>query len=584
MSEAEKTGPGKGTHWSNLISILGVGGKKTAEAPPPPTASIEPAPEPMAPAAAETNDTSTGSDGGSNDLLVGWGKPSAKKRPVETKAAPARKPMVPAPSSEKPAARPTPSPRKKHWGSLAEQLGLETQESESNVADEPTWIEESEQNGNTLSGDDAADECVSHPGGSVCAPEECEVRSEACQMRSPREDEVLDTRDTEFLDDRPASDEDLDALADLINEGGPPPIAARRAPRREEEDDDFDRPRDDAPDSPESRETRTEGEEGGNKRRRRRRGRGRGRRDEAGDERRPAREPSAREPASRESTSRESSRREAPPRDGDSEGRYGGFDNRVAKRRVSGDEDLDHDLVHDLDHDSDAHASEEDSDRDVRRPEREEESRDKEGRPRRRRRRRRGSEDATEGARSSRRDDEPTDRVRGSDPSYRRREESAEFDDEEEGDEPATSHRNLPTWEDALSAIVEGNIENRARSPQQHFGNRGRGSRDRGGDRDRGGERGGSDRGGDRGGGDRDRGGDRGGDRGSARGSDRGGDRVPERTSERSSERSSRDRDRGFERDRGGDRERGSSDRGSSDRGSDRGPERGPPRGRSDRR
>ena len=81
------------------------------------------------------------------------------------------------------------------------------------------------------------------------------------------------------------------------------------------------------------------------------------------------------------------------------------------------------------------------------------------------------------------RNEEPTDRVRGSDPSYRRKEEPADFDDEDDGDEPATSHRNLPTWEDALHAIVESNIENGDRSPQQHFGNRGRGSRDRGGDR-----------------------------------------------------------------------------------------------------
>ena len=139
--------------------------------------------------------------------------------------------MAPAPSAEKPAARPV-AAAKKHWGSLAEQLGLETQETESSVADEPTWIEESEKSGNVLSGDDAADECVSHPGSSACAPEECEVRSEACQMRSPREEEVMDTRDTEYLDDRPASDEDLDALADLINEGGPPPSRSPGAASR----------------------------------------------------------------------------------------------------------------------------------------------------------------------------------------------------------------------------------------------------------------------------------------------------------------------------------------------------------------
>lgn len=508
MAESEKTGPGKGTHWSNLISILGVGGKKVAETPPsapeaPPSPPEVEIPAPLAETAA-----------GDDPLQLGWGKPAAKKRTAESKAAPARKPAAP-PAAAKPAAKAPANPKVKHWGSLAEQLGLPAQEIESSVADEPTWIEESEQNGNLLSGDDAADECVSHAGGPTCAPQDCENRSESCAMRPPQTEEVIDTRDTEFLDDVPATDEDLDALADMINEGMPASDFGRRGPRREDDEEEMERPR--SGESREIREPRGEGrgegrgelrEEGrgegedGTRRRRRRRGRGRGRRDEGGEDRRPARDESARDLPPRAPVAR----------DVEADDRYSDFDDRPASRREEHDEDLDRDSrARDSDDDSDVIREGE-----GRRAPRDESSDDQERRPRRRRRRRRGSEESTEASRGPRREAEPTDRVRSADPSYRRKEEPADFDDEGDGDEPVAVHRNLPTWEDALSAIIAGNIENRARTPQQHYGGRGRGGggRDRGGNRggDRGGDRG--DRGGDRGGRDRDRGSDRGPPRG----------------------------------------------------------------------
>jgi hypothetical protein len=478
--------PAKGTHWSNLISILGVGGKKAAEpAPPPPAPVVE-----VKPAIAEVKET-TPAPSEAGDLQIEWSKPAPKKKAPEPKAAVAKKPFAP-PAAAKPAARPTAAPKKKHWGSLAVQLGLPVTDTEPETSpdDEPTWIEESEKSGNVLSGDDAADECVSHPGGAACAPEECEVRSDSCQQRGGND--VIDTRDTEYLDDVPASDEDLDALADMINEGTPSAELTRREPRGDEDDFDSERPRDEAREV--RGESREEGE--GRGRRRRRRGRGRGRSDEGASERGPTREPAMREPVSREPARRDA---------GEDEG-FGGFEDRVEKRREDSDEDLDRELR--------PQSSEEENldiamDGEGRREERPREGDRVERLPRRRRRRRRGTEESAEGGRSPRREAEPIDRVRGSDPAYRRKEEPADFDDELDGDEePVAMHRNLPTWEDALSGIIGGNLENRARSPQPQYGNRGRGR-----DRDRG------DRGGGR---DRDRGGDRGPDRGGDRGPDRG--------------------------------------------------------------
>jgi hypothetical protein len=503
--------PAKGTHWSNLISILGVGGKKGPEPPAPvaPVASVAPTPSPIVSEhpAPESIDP----------LNIDWGKPSIKKRAVAPKvdakpASPLKAPPSVAAERPKPAPRPVSNPKKKHWGGLAEQLGLAP--SEPAVDEEPAWIEEAEKSGNVLSGDDAADECVSHPGGAACAPEECDVRSESCKLRESPASEFVDTRDTEYLDDVPASDEDLDALADLINEGASILEGPRREPSRDDDEDDFERPRG------ESREVREEGGDG--PRRRRRRGRGRIRRDEAG----PARAPSQSSPPVRDV-------RDEGPKD-----RYGGFDARPERRDDDSDEDLDRELKA-RDSDDDTDLAEE---VDVRRPPREESSRDDEQgvRRRRRRRRRRGSEETAESDRGPRREPELSDRVRGGDPEYRRKEEPSDFDDDEDGDEPVAVHRNLPTWEDALSAIIGGNMENRARSPQQPSGGRRGGG---GRDRDRG-DRG--DRGPRR---------DRGYDRGHERGSDRGPERGPER--------------------------------GSSDRGPERGPDRGPrrdDRGRDDRR
>ncbi len=633
---AGKAEPAKVTHWSNLISILGVGGKKTAEPAPAPKA-VEPAPvvaAPVAPAPEPPVISATG------ELQIDWGKPTAKKRAIETKAGPpARpKPTTPptsaappnkgvAPAARSPVAAPsTTAPKKKHWGGLAEQLGLPP--GESTVDDEPTWIEESESNGNTLSGDDAADECVSHPGVGSCAPDECEVRSESCKMRPSHEEEVLDTRDVEYLDDVPATDEDLDALADLINEGAPAMDLVRRPPRRdafddERGDEDRDVPRDevDADDAPPRVERpRSETDEAGGPRKRRRRGRGRGgRREEGEGDREPlregpgregpsregasreapsreggsrerldreggsregasreggsrefsSREPSAREGSSREPSARSSSTRESSREPSSREGREG-RDSRGGSSRSSSsrgpssrdsasrdsasrdssrtppppreprvkeiyDREDDHhdDIEEDLDREPMSHVGDEDLDGPVDREplrdsreggSRDASIRDDERRPRRRRRRRGSEETAAEGERGPRRPSEPNERVRGADPAYRRKEEPADLEDDlDEDDEPVAVHRNLPTWEDALSAIVAGNIENRARTPQQHYGNRSRGSG--GGSRDRGGsDRGGGDRGG------RERGPDRGPDRAPDRGPpDRGPDRGPPR-------------------------------------------------------
>lgn len=516
--------PGKGTHWSNLISILGVGGKKTVEPAPAPVEEVKPlvkAPEADPPPAVET------------DLEIGWSKPAPRRKspeprvseaklnePIATDAKTsepkpiAKKSVAPA-AAARPAPRPMASPKKKHWGSLAEQLGLPVAdpEPEASPDDEPTWIEESENSGATLSGDDAADECVSHPSEGACAPEDCEVRSENCKLRGAPDEEMGDTRDVEYLDDLPASDEDLDALADMINESTPAAEVRRREPREEDDAFESERPR------TESREPREEGDPA--RRRRRRRGRGRGRRDEAGDDRGPSREPVQREPAQRDSV-----------REDD----FDEFDDRPAARREDSDEDLDRTLRSRSDEDE---ASAEAEGEEGRREPRSASSREggrEDRRPRRRRRRRRGSEERGEGDRDMRSDAEPTDRIRGGDPEYRRKSASDDIEDDFDGDEePASSHRNLPTWEDALSGIIGGNMENRARSPQPQYGNRGRGGGGR--DRDRvdrgGGDRGGGDRqsgtrpSGDRGGRDRDRGSDRGPDRGPPRGrrDDRGGDR-----------------------------------------------------------
>lgn len=456
--------PGKGTHWSNLISLLGVGGKKTSEPTPEAAPVAEEAPTAESPAATNS--------GTGPELQIDWGKPATKKRSTETKSS-ARgrtKPVV----GEKPAsaARPPAVQKRKHWGSLAEQLGLPTPDPE--LVDEPEWIEESEQSGATLSGDDAADECVSHPGGQACAPEQCEGRTEACKMRAVQE-EVLDTRDTEFLDDGPATDDDLEALAEMINEGMPPAPAARSTRRADDEDEEE-----------EGVEGRSSREEGGEPRRRRRR-RGRGRREEGAAEGR-------REPVSRTADD-----------DGD---RYDRYDDR--------DEELDLELGRD----DDLHEREDDLEDAPEGRRSEESDGERTGRRRRRRRRRRSSEGAADADRSSPRDLEPQDRVRSGDLEYRRGKADDVFDDEGDGDDSVGAHRNLPTWEDALSTIIGANMDARARSPQQHSGRRGggRGDRDRGRDYDR------SDRGGDRGGR-----GDRGGDRYSDRGSDRGSRRDDRR-------------------------------------------------------
>lgn len=536
--------PGKGTHWSNLISILGVGGKKSAE--PAPVPAPEPAPVAVASATpvieASASESPAMSAGG--ELQIDWAKPVAKKRTLEAKSGPAAKAKGPtsAPPSGRgaapPAKAPAASPKKKHWGGLAEQLGLPP--SETSNEDEPNWIEESESNGNVLSGDDAADECVSHPAAGACAPDECEMRTESCKMR-PAQEEVLDTRDTEFLDDVPATDEDLDALADLINEGAPAMESPRRAPRRDVfDDEDREAPRRDADmeDAPRPERSRSGSDEDSGPRRRRRRGRGRGGRREDGE----SREGSSRDAFARESTSREPGPREGrESREGSTRGSSSrGPSSRDAARVSSSsrakdpyEHDEDHrDHEEDLDREPLSHAGEDDLDGEMDRESREgsvreDSARGEERRPRRRRRRRRGSEDSAEGDRGSRRSSEPADRVRGADPAYRRKESAADLDDEEDSDdEPVAVHRNLPTWEDALSAIVAGNIENRARTPQQHYGNRGRGGGGGGRDRnDRGGDRGSDRGGGDRGG--RERGPDRGSDRGPPRGrrDDRGGDR-----------------------------------------------------------
>jgi hypothetical protein len=86
--------------------------------------------------------------------------------------------------------------------------------------------------------------------------------------------------------------------------------------------------------------------------------------------------------------------------------------------------------------------------------------------------------------------DRPTRHVRSKDLDARSGRDDEDVDDlgdgDGDGDDASIAHRNIPSWEEAIGAIIAVNMEARARSPQT--GERGRG---RGGDRGRGRGRGG---------------------------------------------------------------------------------------------